>query len=114
MKIWTTLFNLAEITPDDVEALIGKADVYIFDCNPSKSFNRHHVPSAKNVDPAGFREDDLPADRNAMLIFYCSDPLCGAAPYAARRARKMGFANVYVMSSGIRGWMAAGKPVESR
>ncbi len=31
----------------------------------------------------------------------------------ARRAAKLGYTRVYVMPDGIRGWLAAGKPVET-
>jgi rhodanese-related sulfurtransferase len=31
---------------------------------------------------------------------------------AARRAAELGYARIYVMSAGIDGWRAAGKPVE--
>jgi rhodanese-related sulfurtransferase len=48
-----------------------------------------------------------------LLVFYCSNPLCRKAPTAARRARKMGYTNVHVMSAGINGWLAAKLPTES-
>uniref|UniRef100_A0A831TAP4 Rhodanese domain-containing protein n=1 Tax=Thermorudis peleae TaxID=1382356 RepID=A0A831TAP4_9BACT len=32
--------------------------------------------------------------------------------FAARRAQQMGYASVFVMRAGIRGWQEASKPVE--
>jgi len=39
--------------------------------------------------------------------------MCRKAPNAARRAKKMGYANVTVMSAGISGWLASKLPSES-
>jgi rhodanese-related sulfurtransferase len=46
-------------------------------------------------------------------VFYCSDPACGASRHAAKKALKLGFAHVFMMPAGIRGWLAAGLPVEA-
>ncbi len=53
-----------------------------------------------------------PADKTTTLVFYCSDPQCGASRFAAARAKEMGYANVFVMPAGIRGWRVARKPTE--
>jgi hypothetical protein len=29
------------------------------------------VPGARDLDPAGFKDGDLPLDKNDMLVFYC-------------------------------------------
>jgi rhodanese-related sulfurtransferase len=61
----------------------------------------------------GYDENDLPADRDSTLVFYCSNFMCRKAPNAARRAKDMGYRNVYVMSAGISGWVGAPLPTES-
>jgi rhodanese-related sulfurtransferase len=71
------------------------------------------VPGARNLDPAAYKDSDLPSDKNAFLVFYCSNPLCRKAPNAARRAKNLGYSNVHVMSAGISGWLAAKLPTES-
>lgn len=85
----------------------------VMDVNSRQSWTKAHVPGATNLDPADFQQSDLPADKNAMLVFYCSNPLCRKAPNAARRARKMGYGNVHVMSTGISGWLGSKLPTES-
>lgn len=104
--------DLPEKTPDEAEALLGTKNVFCFDCNPSRSYNKHHLPGAMLLDPGAFTATDLPADKTSTLLFYCSDVYCGAAPSAARKARAMGYENVFVMRAGIRGWMEAGKKTE--
>jgi rhodanese-related sulfurtransferase len=107
------LMGLKTISPRDLQALVGGLQVAVFDVNSRASWQEAHVPGAVPLDPDGFERGDLPAAEDAGLVFYCSGPLCRKAPRAARRAKDMGYANVRVMSAGIRGWMAAGLPTES-
>lgn len=85
----------------------------IVDVNARGRWAAAHVPGARHLDPQGFTTADLPADKGALLVFYCSNPMCSKAPIAARRAKAMGFTQVRVMAPGIQGWLAAGLPVES-
>lgn len=71
------------------------------------------MPTALNLDPESYSDGDLPPDKDAELVFYCSNPMCRKAPTAARRAKKMGYKNVRVMSAGISGWLSANMPTES-
>lgn len=64
-------------------------------------------------DPTAYAATDLPPDPTVALVFYCSDPSCGAAPRAARRALQLGYRDVRAMSAGIRAWIEAGLPTES-
>jgi rhodanese-related sulfurtransferase len=66
-----------------------------------------------NLNPAAFEPADLPEDKAALLVFYCSNPLCSKAPSPALRAGRLGYQNVRVMSAGIKGWISAGLPIES-
>lgn len=104
--------QLQEMSVHEVASRLGQSGFYVFDVNPRGRWAAGHVPGARNLDPAGFTEADLPVDRGATLVFYCSDPRCGACRFAARRAQQMGYAGVYIMPAGIRGWRQAGKPVE--
>ncbi len=113
MKITTTrLFGLPEITPEEVYHLLGRPNFHTFDNNSTRSYMKHHLPGAIHLDPGDYSAGDLPNDKQATLVFYCSDPLCGAGPYAAKRARNMGFEQVFVMPCGITGWLKKGFPVE--
>ena len=87
-------------------------DVTVYDVNSRGSWMQAHVPGALSLDPSGFQAAQLPADKTAPLVFYCSNLLCRKAPNAARRAAAMGYTNVSVMSAGISGWLSAGLPVD--
>jgi rhodanese-related sulfurtransferase len=105
------LMGLPTISPAELQRRLGSVEV--IDVNAPQSWTRARVPGARRLDPAGFNAADLPADRAATVVFYCSGPLCRKAPNAARRARQLGWTNVLVMSAGISGWTSASMPTES-
>jgi rhodanese-related sulfurtransferase len=93
--------------------LIQGKQVTTVDVNSRQSWIKARVPGARNLDPAGYNESDLPPDKDSALVFYCSNPMCRKAPNAARRAKKMGYSDVRVRSAGISGWLNAKLPTES-
>lgn len=108
------LMGCKTISPRDLYARIEHGEpMAIVDVNSEQSWAAARVPGARNLDSAGYSAGELPADRNAFLVFYCSNFLCRKAPNAARRAEGMGYRNVHVMSAGISGWLGAGLPTES-
>jgi rhodanese-related sulfurtransferase len=106
--------GLKTISPEGLHRLAQAPEPpFVFDVNSRQSWLQARVPGARNLDPVAFADGDLPADKSAVLVFYCSNPLCRKAPNAARRARKIGYDNVHVMSAGISGWLSAKLPTES-
>jgi rhodanese-related sulfurtransferase len=89
------------------------AGAAVLDANPPQRWRAIHVPGSRNVDPARYGREELPFDPATPVIFYCSGHGCGAAHYAARRAVRMGFSHVHLMTDGIAGWSAMGQPVEA-
>ena len=111
--MFAKLMGLETVAPKELQELIGKGEVTVVDVNSSESWGKAHVPGALNLDSATYGSADLPSDKSSPLVFYCSNPLCRKAPSAARRARRMGYVNVRVMSAGISGWIAANLPTAS-
>ena len=85
--------------------------VTVIDVNSTQSWMKAHVPGALNLDPENYTHGDLPSDKSSSLVFYCSNPMCRKAPNAARRAKKLGYENIKVLSAGITGWVGAKLPV---
>jgi rhodanese-related sulfurtransferase len=106
------LMGLKVVSPDGLHQMIQKQQVTVIDVNSRQSWIKARVPGALNLDPADYRDSDLPPDKESSLVFYCSNPMCTKAPNAARRAKKMGYSNVKVMSAGISGWLATKLPTE--
>ncbi len=111
--MFARLLGLKTISPQDLLEHVQHHTATAIDVHAPASWMQARVPGARNLDPVRYSDRDLPADKNAVLVFYCSNFLCRKAPNAALRAKRMGFANVRVMSVGISGWIDAGLPVES-
>ena len=111
--MFALLMGLKTVTPERLHELVTGKSVTVIDVNSRDSWTSAHVPGALNLDPERYTERDLPAAKDAMLVFYCSNPLCRKAPNAARRARDLGYRDVRVMSAGIQGWLSAKLPTES-
>jgi rhodanese-related sulfurtransferase len=112
--VFARLMGLKTLSPDGLHRLAqNPGSVTVIDVNSPGSWMKAHVPGARNLDPADYKDSDLPPDKNAVLVFYCSNPMCRKAPNAARRAKKMCYGEVLVMSAGISGWLTANLPTES-
>lgn len=108
------LMGLPTLDPPTLDRRIAASErLAVFDVNSRQSFRQARIPGARHLDPATFTQGDLPAELDHPLVFYCSNPFCTKAPLAARRARKMGYSEVRVLSAGITGWLAAGLPSQS-
>jgi rhodanese-related sulfurtransferase len=110
--MFALLMGLKSISPSGLHEAVQKEQVTVFDVNSRQSWVKARVPGALNLDP-DYKDSDLPPDKESRLVFYCSNPLCRKAPNAARRAEKMGYGNVKVMSAGITGWLDKKLPTES-
>jgi rhodanese-related sulfurtransferase len=111
--MFARLMGLSVISPAALQQRMQHEPITIIDVNSRQSWLAGHVPGALSLDPLAYEEKELPADRNSMLVFYCSNLFCRKAPNAARRAKDMGYRNVHVMSAGISGWLNASLPTES-
>ena len=63
--------KFGELTPQQVSAKLKDKNVYIFDNNDPADYKSGHIPHAKWLHPEEYEAKDLPADKNATLIFYC-------------------------------------------
>jgi rhodanese-related sulfurtransferase len=107
------LMGLKTLSPQELHRWMQIEPVTVVDVNSRQSWATARVPGARNLDPAGYTKGDLPPEKTSTVVFYCSNFLCRKAPNAARRAEKMGYTDVHVMSSGISGWLSAKLPTDS-
>jgi rhodanese-related sulfurtransferase len=111
--MFALLMGLKSISPAELHRQVQERRVTVIDVNSRQSWERAHVPGALTFDPLAWTQADLPSDKQSLLVFYCSNPMCRKAPTAARRAKAMGYANVRVLSAGIAGWLSANLPTEA-
>jgi rhodanese-related sulfurtransferase len=97
---------------DEVARIVGQPGVYLYDANPREMYDAKHLPGARWIEWDRVSAADLPADRNATLVFYCALEQCSASQTSAARAIALGYRRVFVMPAGILGWKKAGHSVE--
>ena len=115
---WTLGSNLhdafPDLTPHEVSSLITDDQTYIYDVNTiSYRTAKGIVPGAITLKNYNYNTTKkLPTDKDAKLVFYCSNTYCTSAPLAAKNAQEAGYTDVNVMAVGIDGWLAAGFKTE--
>ncbi len=63
-----------ELSVAEVAARLGQPGFHVFDNNGPARWRRSHVPGAKNLNAYQFDVSELPPDKAATLVFYCSGP----------------------------------------
>lgn len=66
--------EIPELTVAEVAARIGQPGFHVFDNNGPGRWKRGHVPGAKNLNAYNYAPGELPSDKDATLVFYCSGP----------------------------------------
>jgi rhodanese-related sulfurtransferase len=89
----------------------GAAQIFVYDVNSAQRYNEGHVPGARHIQGRP-TTDQLPINKDAMVVFYCGSERCPASRRAAAVASGLGYKNLWVMAAGIKGWEAAKLPVE--
>ncbi len=113
MKSTTAKLEPKPVTTAELKALQVNHALTVLDANNADTRAKFGVIPGAVLLSSYDRYDlakELPADRGAMLVFYCANSKCSAAPKAATRAIEAGFKYVFVLSDGIMGWREAGQP----
>jgi len=82
--------------------------VMLIDSRPRRpKYDEGHIPMAVSIPDSQFDKmtGRLPADKNALLIFYCGGPACNLSHKSARKAEALGYTNIKVFSDGFPGWI---------
>lgn len=82
--------------------------VMLIDARPKRAkYDKGHIPMAISIPDSQFAKmtDNLPKDKNSLLIFYCGGPKCKLSHKSARKAEALGYQNVKVFAEGFPGWM---------
>jgi rhodanese-related sulfurtransferase len=117
-RIRKVVFGLAPGVEIGIQELVGimtgGQPYHLFDARPGKRFGAAHVPGAQSAFPkdADFL-DRLPADRGALLVFYCGGPTCPYTGVAIDKAKAAGYTNLKGFQAGLPGWKKAKLPVHA-
>lgn len=100
-----------KVSLEKVEKLVAlgpeKGKFFLYDARPAPRFNEWAIPGAINLPFPAFDKnvDKLPADKNALIIFYCSGVTCNMSPGAQKKAKALGYTNVKVFVEGTPAWI---------
>lgn len=120
-----------EMFPDLVDAALVKGLVehkqvgLLIDSRPKPTkYDQGHIPGALSLPFSAWERMKglLPADKGALIVFYCEGLTCPLSHKSAFAAQKMGYSNVKVYAEGWPEWkekygagvsLAAAKPAAS-
>mgnify|MGYP003573179037 CR=1 FL=1 len=83
-------------------------DVMIIDSRPLKpKYVKGHIPMAVSIPYSQMDKmlDQLPENKDSLLIFYCGGLKCKLSHKAAFKAESLGYKNVKVFAEGYPGWL---------
>ncbi|CAM3555713.1 rhodanese-like domain-containing protein [Shewanella pealeana] len=103
--------QLNTISMMEAGTLVGKEGVYFFDVNTLELWAEGYIPGAIYFNVKDWKKL-LPANKDALMVFYCANRLCNASEVAAHSVMKMGYTNVKQMPDGIYGWRLANRVTE--
>lgn len=96
------------ISTPEMEKLVAKGKgYYLFDSRPAIRFQEGAIPTAVNLPYPAFDKlapTMLPADKNALIIFYCAGVTCNMSPASGEKAKKLGYTNIKVYKEGMPAW----------
>jgi rhodanese-related sulfurtransferase len=105
--------KVATVSVDELDQMLARNECQAVDANGLETRKKLGViPGAVLLTDADSL-DALPAEKTKHLVFYCTNPSCGASHYAAEKAIAAGYTSVKVMPDGIAGWVKAGKNTAS-
>ena len=100
-----------KISLSDMEKLVAlgpeKGKYYLFDSRPAPKFKEGAIPTAISLPYPAFDKNAslLPADKNSLIIFYCSGVTCNMSPGSQKKAKALGYTNIKVFVEGMPAWL---------
>jgi rhodanese-related sulfurtransferase len=99
------------LSPKQASDRIAQGDVEVIDVRDPHEWIDGHVPSARLVPLAQFRQNPKALVTQASaVIFVCAAGV--RSETAARLAAQQGFKEVYNLTGGTRAWVKAGLPLD--
>jgi rhodanese-related sulfurtransferase len=98
------------LSAKQAQELIAQGTVEVIDVREPHEWIDGHVPHARLVPLAQFRQNPKAALQQNGVIFVCAAGV--RSETAARLAAQQGFKDVYNLTGGTRGWVKAGLPLD--
>jgi len=108
--------DFAVISTDQLKQFIDqKEKMVLIDARTPAEYQEAHIIGAINIPEKGFEEakQQLPAEKDALLIFYCNGVKCGKSKKVANIVQPLGYTNILVYREGIPVWEEREFPLET-
>ena len=96
------------VEADVVKGIVdGKTVGLVIDARPKvKKYDKGHIPGALSMPTSQFDKMKglLPADKKALIVFYCGGLKCALSHKNAFKSEKLGYTNVKVFAKGYPNW----------
>ncbi len=101
----------AIVEADVVKGIVdGKTVGIVIDARPKvKKYDKGHIPGSLSMPTSQFKKMKglLPADKGALIVFYCGGLKCALSHKNAYKSEKLGYTNVKVFAKGYPNWKKA-------
>jgi rhodanese-related sulfurtransferase len=98
-----------ELTPQQAHQLVTRGEVEVVDVREPREWSEGHIAGARLVPLGEFRANPRASLSRDGVVFVCAAGVRSEA--AARIAVSLGFARIYNLTGGTRGWVRAGFPL---
>ena len=99
------------LRPAELTGLVNRDNALVVDLRPYADFDKGHIAGSKNVLMTQFDPENpqLKAAKTLPVVLVCKTGQ--GAGTSAKRLRKAGFEQVYVLDGGIAAWQQADLPL---
>lgn len=108
---WKQKGEQVAVSVQRIKALMDQNEnLVVIDSRPKKrKYDKGHIPGAISIPDSQFSKmtDQLPADKNTPLYFYCGGLQCKLSSKSAQKAMDLGYTNVMVVPEGYPAWKEA-------
>ncbi len=103
-------FSVPLMTTSQARDSVLQGDWAVLDARAYKEFAVSRIPGAVWSDYDAFPKCELPADKSAPILVYCT--VGYRSERIGEKLKKMGYSKVYNLDGGIIGWGNQGAPLE--
>lgn len=98
------------ISPKDAAALIERGEVHVIDVRETHEWVTGHIPGARHVPLAKFRQNPSAHLSHEHVVFVCAAGV--RSQLAAQLAKTTGLTRALNLTGGTRAWAKDGLPIE--
>jgi rhodanese-related sulfurtransferase len=101
--------DIRTIDREELKAKLDRGDVFdLIMIHTRQAFETAHIPGSTHFDPYERKMSDLPADKAAEVVVYCTGVECGASRRIYHLMVAEGYTNVRRYAGGLTDWDESG------